>query len=189
MAEAHLAPSEVAALLRGTATALAAELAALPERVLTHHPAAGEWCVKEVLGHLIEAERRGFAGRIRIILAEREPKLTAWDQAAVARARADCTRDARALLGEFLDLRRESAQLVEALRHDDLARGGEHPHVGRLSVDELLHEWVHHDRNHLRQILENVRTFVWPAMGNAQRFSNASPPAPAAGTSLASASE
>jgi hypothetical protein len=38
-------------------------------------------------------------------------------------------------------------------------------------VADLLHEWVHHDRNHLKQLLANVQAFVWPHMGNAQRFS------------------
>jgi hypothetical protein len=38
-------------------------------------------------------------------------------------------------------------------------------------VDDVLHEWVHHDRNHLQQIMGNVQAFVWPALGNAQRFS------------------
>lgn len=40
-----------------------------------------------------------------------------------------------------------------------------------LQAAELLHEWVHHDANHLRQILANVQAFTWPQMGNAQRFS------------------
>ena len=35
----------------------------------------------------------------------------------------------------------------------------------------LLHEWVHHDRNRLRQILTNVQARAWPHMGNARRFS------------------
>ena len=44
------------------------------------------------------------------------------------------------------------------------------PDVGRLTVDDLLHEWVHHDGNHLRQALGNVQAYVWPNMGNARRF-------------------
>jgi len=50
-------------------------------------------------------------------------------------------------------------------------RGGRHPKVGDLRVRDVLHEWVHHDRNHIRQILANVQAYVWPQMGNAQRFS------------------
>ena len=64
-----LAPSAVAELLGAAATIIRAELSALPAAVRTWHPAGGEWCAQEVLGHLIEAEKRGFAGRIRIILA------------------------------------------------------------------------------------------------------------------------
>lgn len=168
---APLTPREVAELLRSTATALRAELTTLPAPVLSWHPAPGEWCAKEILGHLIEAERRGFAGRIRTILEEDEPKLAAWDQVAVVRERRDCERDPAALLAEFVGLRDASAALVAGLRHTDLKRGGHHPKVGSLRIDDLLHEWVHHDRNHIRQLLANVQAFVWPGMGNAQRFS------------------
>lgn len=169
----RLTPVQIAALLRSGALALQAELTAMPEALLRHHPAPGEWCAKEVLGHLIEAERRGFAGRIRQILAEPEPALIGWDQEAVARERADCARPLAPLLDEFLALRDDSADLVVALLPSQLGRGGQHPKVGHLTVADLLQEWVHHDRNHFRQILENVRNYVWPFMGNAQRFSSA----------------
>jgi hypothetical protein len=167
----RLTPGEIAALFDGVTAYLVAELGHLPERALRFHPTRAEWCVKEVVGHLIEAEMRGFAGRIRQMLAEDSPALEPWDQVAVARARGDCERDARELLGEFLALRRASAELVRSLRDADLARGGQHPKVGWLTVDDVLHEWVHHDRNHLQQIMGNVQAFVWPALGNAQRFS------------------
>src|SRR2546422_2867957 len=166
-----LTPSEVAALLEAAMATLSAELGALPERVVAWHPAPGEWCAREVVGHLIEAERRGFAGRIRIILAEETPRLQAWDQDEVARARRDCARDVKTLLDELAELRDDSVALVTGLRRDDLRRAGEHPKVGRLCVADLLQEWVHHDRNHLRQILANVQAWAWPHMGNAQRFS------------------
>jgi len=52
-------------------------------------PAPEEWCVNEVIGHLIEAERRGFGGRIRTILGADNPGLEGWDSAAVARSRGD----------------------------------------------------------------------------------------------------
>ena len=150
---------------------LRAELGALPERVVSWHPAAGAWCAKEVVGHLIEAERRGFAGRIRIILSADRPLLQTWDQIDVARARGDCGRTSGALLDELAGLRRDSARLVRALTAADLDRAGQHPKVGVLRVRDLLAEWVHHDRNHIRQALANVQAYVWPAMGNSQKFS------------------
>ena len=60
-----LTPREAARLLRAALATLHAESSALLPTTLDWHPAEGEWCAKEVLGHLIEAERRGFAGRIR----------------------------------------------------------------------------------------------------------------------------
>jgi hypothetical protein len=171
MSTPPLTPAEVAALLPATVALLRAELAALPDRLLAWHPAPGEWCVKEVIGHLIEAERRGFAGRIRVILAADTPRLEGWDPPAVAAARGDCARPAAALLDELAALREDSASLVGRLLAADLDRAGLHPQVGRLPVRELLQEWVHHDRNHVRQALANVQAYVWPAMGNARKFS------------------
>ena len=167
---ASLAPAQAAALLQASGAAVRAELNAAPEESLAWHPAPGEWCVKETLGHLLEAERRGFNGRIRRILQERAPALPGWDQQAVARERQDCSRPLPDLLREFSDLRADSLRLVAGLQPSDLARGGEHEKVGHLRVADLLHEWVHHDRNHLKQMLSNIQAYVWPHMANAQKF-------------------
>ncbi len=165
-----LTTHEVAELLRGAASAVHDELHQLPDGVLRWHPASGEWCIKEVLGHLIEAEQRGFAGRIRTILSVDAPLLGAWDQAAVERERRDCDRTAAELLNEFERLRDASVEMVRRLRSVDLPRGGHHPRVGFLRVQDLLSEWIHHDRNHGRQMFASVQSYVWPQMGNAQRF-------------------
>lgn len=165
-----LMPGEVATLLQAALEALRAEVRALPPEVARWHPAPGEWCVQEVLGHMIEAERRGFAGRIHVILGAADPELAAWDQKAVGQARRDCQRDVQDLLGEFAALREDSITLARRLTVDKLARGGHHPKVGYLKVNDLLHEWVHHDRNHFKQILSNVQAYAWPHMGNSQKF-------------------
>jgi hypothetical protein len=61
--------------------------------------------------------------------------------------------------------------LVRTLGPADMTRVGIHPAVGPLRVDELLGEWVHHDRNHIRQMLGVTQARVWAQMGNARRFS------------------
>jgi len=170
-APAPLMLAEIAHFLRATATTLAVELSGVPPRLLAWHPAPGEWCAKEVLGHLIETEKRGFAGRIRVMIESKDPQLEAWDQDAVAAARRDCERDGGELLGELATLRQDSVRLVESLLGADLSRGGHHPKVGYLRVADILNEWVHHDRNHVRQVLANLQAYVWPHMGNTQRFS------------------
>lgn len=170
---APLTPAEIAPLLEAAMLTLRAELGALPERVLSAHPARGEWCAKEIIGHLIEAEHRGFAGRIRTLLVETNPTLEGWDPDEVARARGDCAQPIAALLAELAEVRPQSSALVRGLHDADLARAALHPTVGRLTVSDILQEWVHHDRNHIKQALANVQAYVWPAMGNTQKFSRA----------------
>jgi hypothetical protein len=163
--------AEIVTLLSAAMDSIRGEYSRLPGRVLTFRPGPNEWCIQEVLGHLIEAEQRGFAGRIRLMLAQDDRALDRWDPGQVARDRRDQDRDPSLLLGEFVRLREVSLQLVERLREPDLARRGEHPVVGTLTVNDLLHEWVHHDRNHIAQMMANVQACAWPHMGNAQRFS------------------
>lgn len=52
--------------------------------------------------------------------------------------------------------------LVRGPRPDQLVRSGTHRRVGPLTVRDLLHEWIHHDRNHTRELLANVQARVWP---------------------------
>jgi len=166
-----LGPPEAARLLAAMPVMLGAEIEALPEEVARWQPGPEEWSVSEVLGHVIEAEERGFAGRIRAMLGDAPPHFATWDPPEVALARGDAGRDPAALLHEFAALRAESVALVEELSEGDLRRSGQHPEVGLLTVTDLLHEWIHHDRNHLRQLLAIGQAATWPHMGNARRFS------------------
>jgi len=168
-----LAPAHIADLLAASAATVVAELLALGDQG-GWRPEPGEWSANECVGHLIEAERRGFAGRIRTILeapAGKTATLEAWDPPAVAAARRDDLRSGAELAAEFDALRADAIGFVRGLRPGDLGRVGDHPEVGLLRVDELLGEWVHHDRNHVRQMLAVSQARVWPQMGNARRFS------------------
>src|SRR5690348_9043009 len=165
-----MSPRDVAGVLESSGLALANLLRSLPREAATWQPAPDQWCVNECAGHIIEAERRGFNGRIKTILAEDEPRLVGWDPPTVARERRDCDRDPQDIAAELEQIRRDSVALVRSLTADQLQRAGIHPDVARLTVNDLIHEWVHHDGNHLRQAIANVQAYVWPAMGNAQRF-------------------
>ncbi len=168
MTDSALSVAQVAALLESTCALIEGEVTALGDEGSSWHAAPGEWCVNECVGHLIEAERRGFAGRIRDIIAGRP--LHTWDQEQVARARNDCARMSQSLWMEFMGLRHDSIALVRSLTAADLEKSGEHPEVGTLHVKDLLHEWIHHDRNHTKQLLAVMQSRVYPHLGNAQKF-------------------
>jgi hypothetical protein len=146
------------------------EVANLSDDIASWRPGEHEWSVKECIGHMIETEVHGFAGRIRRILESPGRVETGWDQARVQRDREDQRRPARELLDSFSEMRADSIKLVEGLMNTDLSKACVHEDVGELHVEDLLHEWVHHDRNHFRQLLANLQAYVFPSMGNAQGF-------------------
>ena len=164
-------PSEVAGVLEASGQSIVSILKGLSPEVASWHPAQGEWCVNECVGHIVEAEKRGFAGRIRIILGAQDPDLPTWDRTSIAHARRDCEKKPSELADEIANVRSESVELIRSLKPEQLPRSGNHPEVGRLSVEELLHEWIYHDGNHFRQAVANIQAYVWPGMGNAQKFS------------------
>lgn len=167
-----LTTAQIAAFLEASAVHITVELEALGDDWAPWRPAPGEWSANEALGHIIEADRRGFAGRIRRILAADGVIEEGWDQIAVAAERRDHERTMADIVDEFTTGREAGLELVRSLREDDLERHAIHTAVGRVSVRNLLHEWVFHDRNHIRQILANGQARAWPAMGNARRFSH-----------------
>ena len=167
-ATSELTTDQVAEYLEATCALIESELTALGDDSGWHFDPK-EWCANQVVGHLVEAEKRGFAGRIREILAGRE-KTSAWDQDAVAIGRNDCARMGQSLWMEFMGVRNDSINLVRSLKPGDLGRAIEHPMAGQLRVRDLLHEWVHHDRNHTRQLLQIGQERAWPYMGNSQKF-------------------
>jgi len=169
-APSPLTPPEIARLIRSSTAAIEREVQAAPAPLLAFHHGEREWCIKEVLGHLIEADRRGFGGRVQLLLERDHPDLASWNQEEVAGERHDCEVDADQLLFELLSQRERYLELVAGLQPTDLSRSGRHPKVGELSVGDIITEWVYHDRNHLKQLLANVQAYVWPHLGAAQGF-------------------
>lgn len=165
-----LSPDQIAPLLAATVATLRAEVRALAEEA-RRPPADGGWSVNECVGHLIEADRRGFAGRIREILAGEQVVLSRWDPPVVAATRRDNDADPIELVEAFAAGRSEGIALVRSLSSADLARVGIHPEIGPLRVDEILAEWPFHDRSHVRQALAVSQSRLWPQLGAAQRFS------------------
>ena len=163
---------QVAGLLRAGRDHIVTELTALGDDWARWRPAPGEWSANECLGHIIEADRRGFGGRIERILEVDGVAEAGWDQVGVAAARRDNERSVAAILAEFRAGGDAGIALVDRLHVDRLDRFAVHDRVGRVTIRDLLHEWVFHDRNHIRQILANGQARAWPAMGNARRFSH-----------------
>jgi hypothetical protein len=118
---------------------------------LRRRPAPGEWAAVEVVAHLADTEERAL-GRVRRMLAEDEPVLEPFDQAALAVERGYLELDAAAELRRFADLRREHVALLESLDDAGWTRAGVHGEHGRMTVERYETHVAAEDVDHLAQI-------------------------------------
>lgn len=161
---------QVARMLAATPGMLRAQLAAVDDALLRWRPAPGEWCIKEVIGHLIETDRVAFMGRIRLMLAEERPTLGGMDVNGVAAARRDDAKPLADLLAELEETRRDVVSFVAGLTPEQMTRPGFYPRLeGDLTVADFVYEWPFHDAGHMSQIQDNLRAYLLPNMGDRMR--------------------
>jgi hypothetical protein len=136
--------------VREAAGEIGAQFYGLSEGALRRRPADGEWCLKEVAGHLRDAERM-YRGQIELIAREREPRLPYEPVDVLPYERDYCSEQVSKLLYEWEAEREETVWLLRALDESDWERSGLHPHRGRTSIYDLVREVHEHDLEHLVQ--------------------------------------
>ena len=115
--------------------------------LLARPPAAGEWSALNCLEHLLDAERMLFPVRLRAFLAGQD--LHDFDprqQHATPESRTP-----EQLVAAFVHSRQESLVLLKQLKDDDLGRTVQHPKLGTVTLEEMLHTWAAHDLMHTVQ--------------------------------------
>lgn len=161
---------QVAAALRATPAVLRALLLPLDDAALTWRPGVDSWCVKEVVGHLIETDRSAFRDRIELMISAPNPVLEGLDIHGLVTARGDAARPVAALLDELAAQRDDMAARVAVLTPADLARTAPYPkHNKTFSVADFVYEWPFHDAAHTKQILDLLQLQYVPYMGPAMR--------------------
>lgn len=147
-----VADQDVAALLHTQVAQIRARCANLTDAQAHFRYAPGKWSIKEVLGHLGDAERV-FAYRLFRISRGDETPLPGFDENHyVAAANAD-TRSAADLLDEFAALRAVTLHLVATLNDQDLIR--QTVASGKpISARAQLHIIAGHVQHHLTILTE-----------------------------------
>ena len=107
----------------------------------------------DVVGHLIDGEETDWIPRARIILA-RGPDLRFEPYDRFRHRERNSDRSLESLLVEFARLRATNLELVRSwkLTTLELDLPGEHPSLGRVTLQQLLAAWVVHDLGHVAQV-------------------------------------
>jgi hypothetical protein len=159
------------ALLARTPASLNALLRDLPIAWTDRAEGESTMTPREVVAHLIDAERHNWLPRIHVILQHGETQpLPAFN-------RFDLIRESKGIpLAELIDLfDAERAQRLHELRAlaltpADLARRGNHPALGSLTLAQLIAAWTVHDLTHLHQITRTLAHQYCDQVGPFQKF-------------------
>ena len=144
--------ADTTALLARTPPLLRTLLIGLPEAWTDTPDAAGGWCPRDVVGHLITGEQTDWIARTRRILeAGTSREFDRFDRFAMLERDRDVPLDE--LVERFARLRAANlATLGELVTDADLDRRGLHPSLGEVTLRELLATWALHDLDHISQI-------------------------------------
>jgi hypothetical protein len=132
----------------------------LPAAQARRRPAGGGFSLLEIVWHLADLEREGYAVRIRRLLSEEEPSLANFDGDRIAQERRYQDRDLAEGLAAFAAARRRNLEKLRGLAAADWNRTGVQDGVGRICLADLPQKMAEHDQSHtqdIRQLLSEAR--------------------------------
>ncbi len=157
---------EAMLVLARTPGTLRAMLAGLPPAWTTPDEGPGTWSPFDVVGHLVNGEETDWMVRVRQVLAQgEERRFRPFDR--TRNLEANRSLPIEALLDRFADLRAANLAELRAFRAGpaELARTGEHPDFGPVTLAQLLATWVVHDLDHLSQVARVMAKRYTEAVG------------------------
>jgi hypothetical protein len=139
------------AVLAATPAALRAAFDGVEDAAIRRPEAPGKWSMIDVAHHLADGEMV-VGVRVRMIVAQEQPPITAYDQELWAETLHYRDAALAEVLEQFAVLREANVRLARQLTPAQLARFGVHTERGGESVGYTLRLLAGHDLVHLDQI-------------------------------------
>jgi hypothetical protein len=146
---------DVVTLLRDEGRELTATLAAIPESRGGFRYADGKWSVREVIGHLIDAERIFAYRALRLARADATP-LPAFDENAYVPTSGSDARTIADLVDELRAVRESTIRLFTSFPEEAWTRRGI-VSGKEVSVRALAYITAGHPRHHLKILRERYK--------------------------------
>lgn len=154
-----MSPAERVTLIRRYADGpvlLEAAFARIPAEARQWRPAPGKWSAHEVIVHCADAEANSH-GRIRYLIAEREPLIAGYDQDRWARELDYHAHPLEPALATIRAVRANTVPLLNRLTEADWRKAGRHTeHTEPYGAETWLNLYAEHLEIHARQ-LERIR--------------------------------
>jgi hypothetical protein len=135
-------------------------LAEVPEAAMQWRPGPGKWSVHEVVVHCADSEVNAH-GRIRMLIAEKEPVIQGYDQDEWARRFDYHARPMGTALVTVEAVRANTVPILESLTDADWKKVGRHTEAGSYGAEDWLRSYGGHLEVHSAQIRRNIA--AWKA--------------------------
>ena len=133
---------------------------AVPAAARQFRPREGKWSPHEIVLHCADSETYG-AIRIRLLMAEKDPKIIGYDQASWAVTFDYHSLPVEPALDAVSAARNNTTALLRTLPEEAWAKEGTHSQSGRYTAEDWLRIYAVHVENHAAQIERAVT--AWEA--------------------------
>lgn len=113
--------------------------------------APGKWSIRQIARHLADSEMVG-AYRFRSVIAEDNPTLHNYDEAAWASNLDYSTRKPASSLDHFRRIRADNYELLKDLPPGTFSRMGTHSQRGPMSLLQIVELYADHAESHAKQL-------------------------------------
>lgn len=137
--------------LRALPGDLREELKGITEAEASYRRAPDEWCIKEIVGHLMDAAE-AYHKRLYMMSTQTDPILQPYDQDALVVEHAYMSRPIPDMLEDLEVHRARTVRLLTTLVNWNWARTGQHLRTGRTSIRQMVEYIVEHEGAHLADI-------------------------------------
>ncbi|MFS0723075.1 DinB family protein [Paenibacillus sp. 1P07SE] len=124
---------------------------AFPPEQLDYRSSADSWTIREIIVHVADAEIVAVH-RMKSVIAEERPLLTAIDEKKWTTRLATQTQDPQLAIQLFAVLRQGMAAVLRELTPADWERTGVHTEAGIQTLQQIVEGYTEHLHVHLRQI-------------------------------------
>ncbi len=148
-----LPPDQALRSLSSVSDLILSHIRRLSDDQLARQPRPGEWSIREVLVHILMSQDL-LAGRVRRMLAEDNPSLTAMSAWNLEELEETSARD---IFESFRSSREKTVAELKAAAPTGWWRTGQHEEFGRVTVLQQASYFAKHDHNHLTQIRQILK--------------------------------
>lgn len=138
--------------------------ASLPKEYLWK-PQPEKWCLLEIVCHLCDEEREDFRMRVKTTLDSPGTLPPPIDPVGWVGKRNYIQQDFSKKLEEFEGERRTSVKWLKSFKNPEWTNSYEHESLGTLSAHSFLSNWLAHDYQHIRQILNLKHAYLQSVSG------------------------